>query len=61
MDCDAFFMDPGRTIDSVIHMYSSLVNWKWAQKWGSGARPNGKERNRPSQYLPENADPLVAV
>ncbi|CAK9105297.1 unnamed protein product [Durusdinium trenchii] len=23
MDCDAFFMDPGRTIDSVIHMYSA--------------------------------------
>ncbi|CAE7252798.1 unnamed protein product [Symbiodinium pilosum] len=22
MDCDAFFMDPGRTIDSVIAMYS---------------------------------------
>eukprot|EP00434_Breviolum_minutum_P025517 symbB.v1.2.022547.t1/scaffold2009.1/size92556/6 len=23
IDCDAFFMDPGRTIDSVIHMYSA--------------------------------------
>ena len=26
MDCDAFFMDPARTIDSVIAMYSPLVS-----------------------------------
>ena len=25
MDCDAFFMDPQRTIDSVIAMYSFLM------------------------------------
>ncbi|CAE7219897.1 unnamed protein product, partial [Symbiodinium microadriaticum] len=23
IDCDAFFMDPGRTIDSVIHMHAA--------------------------------------
>ncbi|CAE7560466.1 MNN10, partial [Symbiodinium pilosum] len=59
IDCDAFFMDPGRTIDSVINMYSA--NSTAASRLGPRQWGESPEVSQLRQRLHPVASPEVSL